>query len=121
MCSFIKMLSIYRWSLAIVFTCFLVNTNAQMWNDIDSGGVGLLGRNKNIRDRGNVPRVPESYDIIDTASAQVRGPPQKNCTGSGCCIPKCFAEKGNRGLPGVPGYPGPKGVNYKYLFQKLFL
>lgn len=79
-----------------------------MWNDIDSGGVGLLGRSKN-RDRVNVQRVPESYDIIDTASTQIRGPPAKNCTGSGCCIPKCFAEKGNRGLPGVPGYPGIKG------------
>lgn len=79
-----------------------------MWNDIDSGGVGLLGRNK-LRERVNVQRVPESYDIIDTASTQIRGPPAKNCTGSGCCIPKCFAEKGNRGLPGVPGYPGIKG------------
>lgn len=82
-----------------------------MWNDIQSGGVGLLGRNQNIRERLNTQRVPESYDIIDTASVQTRGQPTKNCTsGSGCCIPKCFAEKGNRGLPGVPGYPGPKGL-----------
>lgn len=101
---------IHRWLLAsVVYTCLIVNTNAQMWNDIDTGGVGLLGRNKNIRERVNVQRVPESYDIIDTASTLNRGPPAKNCTGSGCCIPKCFAEKGNRGLPGVPGYPGPKG------------
>lgn len=90
-----------------------------MWNDIEGGSVGLLGRNKNIRERTNVQRVPDSYDIIDTANNPVRGPPAKNCTGSGCCIPKCFAEKGNRGLPGVPGYPGPKG-EWKTIFSKFF-
>lgn len=90
-----------RWVITIVVNIFLiVNTSAQMWNDIDSGSVGFLGRNKNIRERTNVQKVPDSYDIIDTANAPVRGPPAKNCTGSGCCIPKCFAEKGNRGLPG---------------------
>lgn len=52
--------------------------------------------------------MDRSYDIIDTASNQASGAPAKNCTGSGCCIPKCFAEKGNRGLPGLPGLPGPK-------------
>lgn len=94
-----------------------------MWNEVDSGSVGFLGRNKNIRERTNVQKVPDSYDIIDTANTPVRGPPAKNCTGSGCCIPKCFAEKGNRGLPGVPGYPGPKGesnysiyINYSIYF-----
>lgn len=70
-----------------------------MWNDIDSGSVGLFGRNR-PRERVNVQRVPDSYDIVDTASAINRGPPAKNCTGSGCCIPKCFAQKGDRGLPG---------------------
>lgn len=54
--------------------------------------------------------IDSSYDLIDTASNQASGTPAKNCTGSGCCIPKCFAEKGNRGLPGLAGLPGPKGV-----------
>lgn len=89
-----------------------------MWNDIDSGGIGLLGRNKNTRERVPVQRVPESYDIIDTVSSQAHGPPTKNCTGSGCCIPKCFAEKGNRGLPGVPGYSGPKGTNFLFFMTE---
>jgi collagen type IV alpha len=98
---------VYRWLLAlIVYLCFIVNTSAQMWNDIDSGSVGLLQSRQRNRPS---QRVPDAYDIVDVASAPVRGPPEKNCTGSGCCIPKCFAEKGNRGLPGVPGYPGPKG------------
>lgn len=70
-----------------------------MWNDIDSGSVGFLGRNR-ARERVNVQRVPDAYEIVDTANAAVRGPPSKNCTGSGCCIPKCFAQKGDRGLPG---------------------
>lgn len=101
-------LIVHRWLVAaVVYTCFIVNTNAQMWNDIGSAGVSI--RNKNIRERIPVQRVPESYDIIDTASAHESGVPAKNCTGGGCCIPKCFAEKGNRGLPGVNGYPGPKG------------
>lgn len=72
-----------------------------MWNDVDSGSIGLLPRNRaRERERQNVQRVPEAYDIVDTASAPFRGPPAKNCTGSGCCIPKCFAQKGDRGLPG---------------------
>jgi collagen type IV alpha len=90
-----------RWLIALVLgVCFVVNTSAQLWNDLDSGSVGFLGRNKNTRERVNVQRVPDSYDIVDTASAQYRGASAKNCTGSGCCIPKCFAQKGDRGLPG---------------------
>jgi integrin beta 8 len=88
-----------------------------MWNDIESGGVAFPRNPARERERArqNVQRVPEAYDIVDTASAPIRGPPAaKNCTGSGCCIPKCFAQKGDRGLQGVSGYPGPKGkLNYK--------
>lgn len=96
-----KYWNICRWLLValVISISFIVNTSAQMWNDIDSGSVGLFGRNR-ARDRVPVQRVPEAYDIVDTASSPVRGPPAKNCTGSGCCIPKCFAQKGDRGLPG---------------------
>lgn len=50
------------------------------------------------------------------------GGPKKNCTASGGnCIPKCFAEKGNRGFPGVPGLPGPKGVWISFFFLQSVL
>lgn len=50
-------------------------------------------------------QIDPSYDVVEVPNA-----PRKNCTASGGnCIPKCFAEKGNRGFPGIPGLPGPKG------------
>jgi collagen type IV alpha len=77
-----------------------------MWNELESAGV-VSRRRQPYRER--VQNVPDSYDIIDTVSPR-GGPPPKNCTsGAGCCVPKCFAEKGNRGLPGLNGLPGPKG------------
>lgn len=94
-----------------------------MWNDIESSGIAL-GRNRareRERERQNVQRVPEQFDIVDTASAVIRGPPAKNCTGSGCCIPKCFAQKGDRGFPGLPGTTGPKGECQNFfIFNFLF-
>lgn len=78
-----------------------------MWNELESASGILTGRRRQPKERTQT--FPDSFDIVDTASSPVRGPPGKNCTGSGCCIPKCFAEKGNRGLPGLTGLPGPKG------------
>lgn len=34
---------------------------------------------------------PSSYSAIPIPGGQA-----KNCSGSGCCVPKCFAEKGSR-------------------------
>lgn len=79
-----------------------------MWNELDRSS-GVFNANRRQRPRERVQTVPDSYDIVDTASSQVRGAPAKNCTGGGCCIPKCFAEKGNRGLPGLIGLTGEKG------------
>ena len=94
--------------VALAYNWFIINTQAQLWNNIESGGVGIFGRSRD--NERSQPRVHESYDIVDVADSGLRGPPAKNCTGSGCCIPKCFAEKGNRGLPGVPGFQGIKGM-----------
>lgn len=74
-----------------------------------SGGVAtnskLFGRNE--QDLRVAPQqIDSSYDILDAVNAA----PKKNCTGSTNCIPKCFAEKGNRGFPGNPGIPGPQGA-----------
>lgn len=77
----------------------------QFWNDA-GGGVGLFRRQPEPEQPPF--HVDSSYDIIDT-SGRPSGP-KKNCTQNGGCIPKCFAEKGNRGLPGISGLPGPKGV-----------
>lgn len=74
----------------------------QFWNDAASGGVRSWPR----------PEIPQPQRI-DSSYAVVENPnaPKKNCTASGGnCIPKCFAEKGNRGFPGIPGVPGPKGL-----------
>lgn len=73
-----------------------------------SGAVGYLGRQNPDREP---PRVDSSYDIVDTVQG-ARGPVAKNCSGAGQvgCIPKCFAEKGDRGFPGLPGLQGPKGM-----------
>lgn len=91
-------------------SCVFFAQFKQFWNDASSGGVGLFNRRDREYERPTPLNVDSSYDIIDTAGTQASGGPSKNCTGSGCCIPKCFAEKGNRGLPGLPGLPGPKGV-----------
>jgi collagen type IV alpha len=81
----------------------------QFWQEL-TGGVGLGGgfKGDNYDYDRPLQRVDESYDIVNTASGP-RGP-AKNCTGSGCCTPKCFAQKGDRGLPGLPGLQGPKGM-----------
>lgn len=80
----------------------------QFWNDANSGAVGLFRRNEQEIERERerqLPNYDSAYDVREVPNAQ-----KKNCTSSNGCIPKCFAEKGNRGLPGVPGLPGPKGV-----------
>lgn len=77
----------------------------QFWNDVDSGGVGLFRRKESDYEKP-VQHIDSSYDVVDVPNAA----PKKNCTGSANCIPKCFAEKGNRGFPGVSGLPGPKGL-----------
>lgn len=78
----------------------------QIWNEASgSGGVGLFGRRDYERP---VQHIDSSYAVIDAANST--GQQRKNCTGSANCIPKCFAEKGNRGLPGIPGLQGPKGI-----------
>lgn len=79
-----------------------------MWNELDSAGV-VASRRRQPTYRERPQNVPDSYDIIETTNPD-RSQSAKNCTsGTGCCIPKCFAEKGNRGLPGLNGLPGPKG------------
>lgn len=70
----------------------------------------LFGRNEQDVLR-NPPQVDSSYDILEAPNA----PPKKNCTGSTNCIPKCFAEKGNRGFPGNAGQTGPQGTFYLVL------
>lgn len=47
------------------------------------GGYGAAGDSENY---------PSSYSAIPIPGKA----PQKGCTGSGCCVPKCFAEKGSR-------------------------
>lgn len=76
----------------------------QFWNDaIRSGGIRSWPR-QDIEQP--IQRIDSSYQVVE-----VPGAIKKNCTGSGGnCIPKCFAEKGNRGFPGIPGLPGPKGL-----------
>lgn len=49
-----------------------------------------------IYGRPDIRNTISNMDIVDTASAG--GAPAKNCSGPGCCIPKCFAEKGARVL-----------------------
>lgn len=88
----------------------LTDTNGQLWQGL-TGAIGYLGpRDSRVRDDYNRPQdIDPSYELIDTVRG-AQGPPPKNCTSSqGCCQPKCFAEKGNRGLPGLPGLQGPKG------------
>lgn len=65
-------------------------------------------------------KVDSSYDIIDSNSARNSGEPPRNCNGSNWCIPKCFAEKGSRGLPGLTGLTGQKGVQGKYIINFFF-
>lgn len=78
----------------------------QFWNDAAPQGGGIRGAWPRRDEPEQQLSVPLSYDIVDVPNA-----PRRNCTGSGAnCIPKCFAEKGNRGPPGMPGQTGPKGV-----------
>lgn len=79
----------------------------QFWNDAASGGIRSWPR-KDI-EQPPIQHIDSSYDVVDVPNAQ-----KKNCTASGGnCIPKCFAEKGNRGFPGIPGLPGPKGWSHE--------
>lgn len=80
----------------------LVNLK-QIWQET-SGGIGLLGRREYEQP---VQHIPSSYQLIDANNST--GSVRKNCTAQGNCAPKCFAEKGNRGLPGISGLQGPKG------------
>lgn len=48
-----------------------------------------------------------NYEIVEVPNAA-----KKNCTGSANCIPKCFAEKGSRGMPGLSGLTGEKGISW---------
>lgn len=82
----------------------IVDTNGQLWQGL-TGAIGYLGPRDSRREDlyNRQPEIDPSYELIDTVRG-AQGPPQKNCTASpGCCQPKCFAEKGNRGLPGLPG------------------
>ena len=80
----------------------------QFWADLADSAVGLF--NTRPEPEPKPMKIDPSYDIVDTVNGP-RGPAQRNCTsGSGGCMPKCFAEKGDRGLPGLRGLPGPKGV-----------
>lgn len=86
---------------------FTVNLQ-QIWNLGPSGGVStknMFGRSEQDMLVNPPQQIDPSYDVIDAPHA----PAKKNCTGSTNCIPKCFAEKGSRGIPGMPGGPGPQG------------
>lgn len=73
--------------------------------------MGLFRRQENDPRESPLQNIDSSYTIVDSRNVGAPGQPKKNCTGSaGGCIPKCFAEKGNRGLPGIPGLQGPKGA-----------
>lgn len=78
----------------------------QIWNEA-SGGIGLLGGREYEQPIQHVQHIPNNYQLIDANNST--GGPRKNCTANGNCAPKCFAEKGNRGLPGISGLAGPKG------------
>lgn len=41
---------------------------------------------------GDDNNYPDSYYAVPMPGTT----PPRNCTGSGCCVPKCFAEKGSR-------------------------
>lgn len=103
-----------------MLTYFVLSVSGQMWNELDRNS-GISNPNRRRRPTERVQAVPSAYDIVDTASAVVRGPPAKNCTGGGCCIPKCFAEKGNRGLPGLLGLSGEKGEIHFTKIEKHFI
>lgn len=84
--------------------------NQQFWNEANTGGVGLFRRPDNEIQEAPLQNIDSSYSIVESRNSAAPGLPKKNCTASaGGCIPKCFAEKGNRGLPGIPGLQGPKG------------
>lgn len=81
----------------------LYGCEQQFWNDAASGGDRLRPRPE-VYDQPE-QRIDSSYAVVENFNA-----PKKNCTGSGGnCIPKCFAEKGNRGFPGMSGVPGQRG------------
>lgn len=50
------------------------------------GGYGGQGASLSTGDNEN---YPSNYHVVPMPGAS-------NCTGSGCCVPKCFAEKGSR-------------------------
>ena len=50
-----------------------------------------LNKNQGAYDQGS-ENYPASYSAVPVPGSQ----PGKNCTGGGCCVPKCFAEKGSR-------------------------
>lgn len=37
-----------------------------------------------------------NFAVYDPVTRQRTTPIDRNCTAPGCCVPKCFAEKGNR-------------------------
>lgn len=90
-------------------TIFAISVNLQqIWNFESSGGVStknMFGRNEQDMLVNPPQQIDPSYDVVDVPNA----PAKKNCTGSTNCIPKCFAEKGSRGIPGMPGATGPQG------------
>lgn len=92
----------FRLIAAIICGWSIEFAYAQLWNDLGVGAVGHFPRRENPRDHVAPQQIDSSYDIIDTVRG-AQGPPARNCTGSGCCIPKCFAEKGARGFPGLTG------------------
>lgn len=51
---------------------------------------GSRGRYGGYAAAGDDENYPSNYQVIP-----MPGAPQ-NCKGSGCCVPKCFAEKGSR-------------------------
>lgn len=50
------------------------------------------GARQESQDRYGENGYPSSYKVYPAPGYNA----QKNCTGSGCCYPKCFAEKGSR-------------------------
>lgn len=62
----------------------------------DLNTYGLSGR----LDVPSSPRPPPSsglnFAVYDPVTRQRTAAVDRNCTATGCCVPKCFAEKGNR-------------------------
>lgn len=56
----------------------------------DPRGGGHSGGSYSGYDAGDNENYPSNYQAVPMPGAP------RNCTGSGCCVPKCFAEKGTR-------------------------